>query len=358
MKHAGKKKKVGLALGSGSARGLAHIGVIQRLQELGIEADIVCGTSAGAIVAACHLTGKLEQFSEWIQSLSNTQVFHYLNVSLTATGGVAHATRLMEFFAREYGNPNIEDLPTPFAAVATDMYRGREIWLQEGPIWQAVRASMALPGVITPVAHADAWLVDGGLLNPIPISVCRALGADIIIGVDLNSDLVGSSRSAPVDDDDVEESSAATAEHAEDLPLFDSPALSWLNSVKEVASNFRNGDTADSEAPPGALNVMMNSINIMQDRITRSRLAGEPADVLLWPRLGHMGLLDIASAAEAIQEGRDAVDRMLPAIEHSFAAEGDFRLKRFRANAAASATMPASENQQEQNSSDDRNLPA
>ncbi|MGJ8686127.1 MAG: patatin-like phospholipase family protein [Spongiibacteraceae bacterium] len=371
MKHPSKKKKVGLALGSGSARGLAHIGVIQRLQELGVEADIVCGTSAGAIVAACHLTGKLDHFSEWIQSLSNAQVFHYLNVSLTATGGVAHATRLMDFFAREYGNPNIEDLAIPFAAVATDMYRGREVWLQEGSIWQAVRASMALPGVITPVAYGDTWLVDGGLLNPIPISVCRALGADIIIGVDLNSDLVGSKRHAAADNDEDEskdkEPDAASEEHAEELPLFDSPALSWLNSVKEAASNFRAGNTEEEEeeeeeeeakAPPGAINVMMNSINIMQDRITRSRLAGEPADVLLWPRLSHIGLLDIASATETIQEGRDAVDRMLPAIEHSFEIEGDFRIKQHRINAAASATISAPENQQERSSSDDRNLPA
>src|SRR5690606_21678733 len=157
---------------------------------LGIEADIVCGTSIGAVVAACHITGHLDHFSKWVQSLTNSQVFHYMNVSLTATGGMAHATRLIEFFAEQYGDPKIEDLPIPFAAVATVMYRGREIWLQEGSLWHAVRASRAVPGILTPVPWKDSWLVDGGLLNPIPVAVCRALGADIIIGVDLNSDLV------------------------------------------------------------------------------------------------------------------------------------------------------------------------
>ncbi|MEX1669721.1 patatin-like phospholipase family protein [Zhongshania guokunii] len=333
------EKKIALALGSGSARGMAHIGVIQRLSELGIKPDILCGTSVGSIIAACYLTGKLDHFEHWIQSLSTTQVLHYMSVSLGATGGVAHATRLIDFFEREYGNPNIEDLSQPFAAVATDLLRGREVWLQRGPLWDAVRASMAIPGILTPVAFRNSWLVDGGLVNPVPVSVCRALGADIIIGVDLNSDLVGrqkviSNAKAPSSEEVAEEEEAE-----EELPIFEEsdeedeqdPFLGaafsrFAASVKEAASNFRTNEGEKKPEPPGTIAVMMSAINIMQDRITRSRLAGEPADIMLWPRLGHIGLMEFSCAAEAIQEGRDSVDRMLPAIRHAFKSEGDDRL--------------------------------
>lgn len=316
-------KKIALALGSGSARGMAHIGVIQRLQELGIAPDIICGASIGALIGGCYLTGKLDHFADWIQHLSNAQVFHYMSISLTATGGVAHATRLMDFFTAEYGNPNIESLPLPFAAVATDLYRGREVWLQRGPLWNAVRASIAIPGVLTPVAKDDAWLVDGGLVNPVPVSVCRALGGDIIIGVDLNSDIVGRRRvisdvAAPSHEELAEEEEAVAA----DLSAF----ARFTHSLKEAAANLRSEESDPKPAAPGTLSVMMSAINIMQDRITRSRLAGEPADIMLWPRLGHIGLLEFSKAGEAIEEGRDAIDRMLPALRHTFEREGDYRL--------------------------------
>lgn len=335
-------KKIALALGSGSARGMAHIGVIQRLGELGIKPDMIAGTSIGSVIAACYLTEHLDDFADWIQSLSSTQVFHYMSISLTATGGVAHATRLIEHFMREYGNPDIEDLPLPFAAVATDLIRGREVWLQRGSLWEAVRASMAVPGILTPVSYNESWLVDGGLVNPVPVSVCRALGADIIIGVDLNSDLVGRQKvdrdakapKATEDDSAVREDLVEEEESEEETPGPEVDEESQLAaafsrfalSVKEAATNWRPAPSEKKPEPPGTVSVMMSAINIMQDRITRSRLAGEPADIMLWPRLGHIGLLDFGDAAEAIAEGRDAVDRMLPAIRHAFSSEGDLRL--------------------------------
>lgn len=336
-------KKIALALGSGSARGMAHIGVIQRLNELGIKPDIIVGTSIGSVIAACYLTKHLDDFSAWIQTLSSAQVFHYMSVSLTAAGGVAHATRLIDYFVSEYGNPDIEDLDLPFAAVATDLMRGREVWLQRGPLWDAVRASMAVPGVLTPVAYRDSWLVDGGLVNPVPVSVCRALGADITIGVDLNSDLVGRRKverdvRAPENEERAEEEEAEEEQpqaldtqgedgevNGDEESQLAAAFSRFASSVKEAASNWRSPSDKKPE-PPGTLSVMMSSINIMQDRITRSRLAGEPADVMLWPRLGHIGLLDFGDAAEAIAEGRDAVDRMLPALRHAFNSEGDDRL--------------------------------
>ena len=223
------------------------------------------------------------------------------------------------------------DLPLPFAAVATDLFRGREVWIQRGPLWEAVRASMAIPGILTPVRYRDSWLVDGGLVNPVPVSVCRALGADITIGVDLNSDLVGrrkverdsrapepeKKREETAEEEESEDEGFPPTPEGEEASQFAAAFSRFASSVKEAASNWRT-PTEKKPEPPGTLGVMMSSINIMQDRITRSRLAGEPADIMLWPRLGHIGLLDFGGAAEAIAEGREAVDRMLPAIRHAF----------------------------------------
>ncbi len=305
------KKRIALALGSGSARGMAHIGVIQRLEERGIKPDIVCGTSAGALAAAVYACGKLDHFADWVSGLTNSDILHYMDIRLLATGGVAHGGRLIDFFKKNYGNPNIEDLPLRYTAVATDLYRGRETWLQEGPLWDAVRASIAIPGVLVPVAQGNHWLVDGGLVNPVPVSVGRALGAETIIVVNLNSDLVkpptkitavepAGSEEADLDDEDDDEFSM----------------LSRLgNSIKGAASNlWSSGNKAQA---PGALNVMLSSINVMQDRITRSRMAGEPADVTLSPRLAHVGFLEFSRAGDAIEEGRAVVDRMWPEIEYA-----------------------------------------
>ncbi len=324
------EKRVGLALGSGSARGLAHIGVIQRLSELGIEPDIICGTSIGALVGACHACGQLDHFGEWISGLSNSEIFHYMEVRLLASGGVAHGGRLIDFFRQHYGDPNIEQLGLKFAAVCTDLYRGRETWLQEGPVWDAVRASIAIPGILTPVAWGDHWLVDGGLVNPVPVSVCRALGADTIIAVNLNSDLVG--RRPPVTSAQLEAEEEAAVEavlasEEEALETADPDDFSMLSrlasSIKGAASNLWAG--GNKQEAPGTLNVMLSAINVMQDRITRSRMAGEPADVTLSPRLGHIGFLEFSRAADAIAEGRAVVDRMLPEIVHVLKLEGDTR---------------------------------
>ncbi|MBB3047885.1 NTE family protein [Litorivivens lipolytica] len=306
------KKRIALALGSGSARGMAHIGVIQRLEERGIKPDIVCGTSAGALVAAVYACGKLDHFADWVSGLTNSDILHYMDIRLLASGGVAQGGRLIDFFKKNYGNPNIEDLPLRYTAVATDLYRGRETWLQEGPIWDAVRASIAIPGILVPIAQGNHWLVDGGLVNPVPVSVGRALGAETIIAVNLNSDLLKPPKKI---------TSVNTQEPEPEIPdeALDDSEFSMLSrlgqSIKGAATNlWSSGDKAQA---PGALNVMLSAINVMQDRITRSRMAGEPADVTLSPRLSHVGFLEFSRAADAIEEGRAVVDRLWPEIEYA-----------------------------------------
>src|SRR3990172_12372629 len=182
------KPRVGLALGSGSARGWAHVGVIRALEEAGIRPDLVCGTSIGALVAAAYVAGELENFEKWLLGLGIKDVLALLDVRLY--GGMIKGERLMEFFRRNFIDRPIEDLPMPYAAVATDLNTGIEVWLRQGSTMAAVRASIALPALFTPAVHEGRVLVDGALVNPVPVSLARAMGADIVIAVDLSSDIL------------------------------------------------------------------------------------------------------------------------------------------------------------------------
>ncbi len=299
-----EKLKIGLALGSGSARGWAHIGVIRALEEEGIKPDIVTGCSIGSLVGAAYVGGHLEILEKWVRDLSFWDVVRLLDVKLL--GGLIEGESLMSSFEDKIRNINIEELPIPFAAVATDLSSGREVWLQTGHLPDAVRASIALPGLFSPLKSDGRWLVDGGLTNPVPISLCRAMGADLIIAVNLNSDIIGRHlKPREVRKKGVE---------PEERDLF-SQVLKKLNSglFETRLANWPKGKN-QTEAIPGMFEVMASAINIMQDRVTKSRMAGDPPDLLLSPRLGKLGLLEFDRAEEAIAEGYDSVRRMLPAL--------------------------------------------
>ena len=182
--------RIGLALGSGSARGWSHIGIIDALAEAGIEPDIVCGCSIGALVGAAYVAGELPALRDFAQSLTWREMARMLDVRLSG-GGLIGGQEIVAFLRKLKISAPIASYGKPFAAVATDLQTGREIWLREGPIEEAVRASISMPGILSPARHAGRWLVDGGLVNPVPVSVCRALGADVVIAVNLNGDLVG-----------------------------------------------------------------------------------------------------------------------------------------------------------------------
>lgn len=315
MASASTAPKIGLALGSGSARGMAHLGVIARLQELGIEPDIVCGSSIGALIGAVGLLGKSAEFTAWITALSRGDILHYMDIRLATAGGFAHGGHLMQYLRESMGETLIEDLDRRFAAVATDLKTGREIWLQSGSIWDAVRASIAVPGIMTPVRVGNSWLVDGGLVNPVPVSVCRALGADVIIAVNLNGDLVGrhlqltpGNRTAPA-------TQPSTAQTGPSMEGSEGLLDRWTNNIREKAQPLLQQWMSSGPSAPGVFEVMASAINIMQDRITRSRLAGEPADFVLNPRLAHIGLLEFDRAQEAISEGRLCVERHLELLQ-------------------------------------------
>ncbi len=290
--------RIGLALGSGSARGWAHIGVLRALAEAGVEPDIVCGTSIGALVGAAYAGGELDRLEAWVRELRLQSVVSFLDFSLS--GGLIKGERLLDFFRSHFVDREVGALERPFGAVATDLRSGREVWLREGLVSAAVRASIALPGLFTPARHGDTWLVDGGLVNPVPVSLCRAMGADVVIAVDLNADLLGRHLRRPV------EVNVAAAESATPHTL--------LARIQTGASQFALMRPNGSKPPP-VLDVLASSINIMQVLITRSRLAGEPADVLVMPLLADVGLMEFHRAAVAIEAGRAAVAAVLQQLQ-------------------------------------------
>lgn len=285
------RPRIGLVLGSGSARGWAHIGAIRALEDAGIRPDIVCGASIGALVGAAYVAGELDRLETWVRSLKMQTVVSFLDFSLG--GGLIKGEKLIDFFRAHFVDRDIRELERPYGAVATDLARGREIWLREGGVSDAVRASIALPGLFTPVAQNGAWLVDGGLVNPVPVSLARAMGADFIIAVDLNADLLG--------------------RHLKDTPAV-RPQHAKPTLAETVMAQF-GLERDDVPSPPAMLGVLASSINIMQVLITRSRLAGEPADALIAPPLAHMGLMEFHRAAVAIDAGRHVTEALLPQLQ-------------------------------------------
>ena len=299
------RSRIGLALGSGSARGWAHIGVIDALTEAGIAPDVVCGASMGALVGAAHIAGKLAELRHWAMGATWRKVARLTDVRLTG-GGLISGRQVVAFLqGLGIGQP-IESYATQYAAVATDMATGREIWLQSGPIHEAVRASIAIPGILAPARMHGKWLLDGGLSNPIPVSVCRALGADVIIAVNLNGELLGRRFTEP-EPPDVSTPSRVSR-------LLDRWPGALSGAFRRKASEVGPDVPRETSPPPGYFDVLATAINIMQDHITRARLAGEPPHVMLVPRLRTIGLMEFNRAEEAIAEGRACVEQALPAL--------------------------------------------
>lgn len=297
-----------LVLGSGAARGWAHIGVIRELASLGIQPDIIAGSSVGAVVGGAYASGNLDDFEEWVCSLGRVDIIRLLDAKMTG-GGFLQGKSLMNAIRKQIGDPNIEDLEIPYACVATELGTGREFWFREGLLLDACRASIALPGMFAPSRHTpDRLLVDGGLVNPVPVSLARAMGADIVIAVNLNGDRIG--RHFFIHSGEEQASDEESEKQLTEYEEIDSVVSKWAAKMKtgfgirldSYISSLRKKESPD----PGLFDVIAGSIDIMQDRITRSRMAGEPPDIHITPRLHHIGLMDFDQARESIKEGRAA----------------------------------------------------
>ncbi|MBT3702129.1 MAG: hypothetical protein HOE62_20585 [Alphaproteobacteria bacterium] len=292
----GSGTRIGLALGSGGARGWAHIGVIQALNKAGIQPEIVCGTSIGSLIGAAHLGGALPELTDWAINLSRLGILRYLDIRMLGGGFIA-GRKLQDLLDDALAGKKIEDLEQRFVAVATDLSTGHEVWLRKGSLSEAAWASFALPGIFPPVTRNKQLLVDGALVNPIPVSACRAMGARLVIAVNLNTDHLGRRPST----------GSENAPTNQSLPEQDIESNGRVTGMLKQFLGLNNPEL-------GLVSVMASSLNIIQDRLTRIRLAGDPPDVTISPHVGNIALLEFNRATEAIAEGERAVELALPSL--------------------------------------------
>jgi NTE family protein len=302
---------IGLALGGGAARGFAHIGVMRALAAHGIVPDVIVGTSIGAVVGGCYAARELDSLEAWALGLNVRNVLSYLDISLSGAG-LIRGGHLAKRLAEVLKDSRIDALPIRFAAIATEFNTGHEIWLTRGRLAEAVRASYALPGIFPPVLIGGRWLVDGALVNPVPVSAARALGARLVIAVNVNSDLFG--RGTII---------ASHGSDDSDEPANEAPEPQGMREgLRGMFSGERSlrRQVLGRRGRPGIPTVMVEAFNVMQDRITRARLAGDPPDVLISPRLGNVGWFDFHHATEAIAIGAEATEKAIDGITEAIAA--------------------------------------
>ncbi len=302
------RPRIGMALGGGAARGWAHIGVMRALASAGIVPDVIAGTSVGALVGGAAAAGRLDVLEYWARDITRRRVLGLLDVRLGASGLIG-GSRLAQLLRRNFGDIAIEDLDTHFAAITTELGSGHEIWLTRGSLVDAIRASYALPGIFSPVKVAGRWLMDGALVNPIPVSAARALGARVVIAVNLHADVFG--RSTVIQEPGTEPE-----------PAPEPKERGRFGNVFRLDRLLRRQVMGEKDGPQGIGSVMVDAYNIIQDRIARSRLAGDPPDVMISPRLGSIGLFEFHRAEEAIRLGAEATERALGELTEAIAALG------------------------------------
>ena len=292
-----------LALGGGAARGWAHIGVFRVLAAAGLLPDLVVGTSIGAIVGAHYAAGRLDTLEDFARSLTRRRFVGYLDFSMSGSGLIT-GQRLFDRFNEHLDDVKIEDMRTHFAAIATELGTGHEVWLRRGSAIDAARASSAIPGIVRPVKVNGRWLVDGSLVNPIPVSVCRALGAHVVVAVNLNGDGFGKG--------------GTLVHHEEDddtaLPVIQATAGEW-NSRAALQLLHRQFFGRSEEAAPGISSVIFDAFSIVHDRMARARLMGDPPDLMISPDLAGVGAFDVHRAEEMIALGEIAAQEQLGGIQ-------------------------------------------
>ncbi|WP_435626903.1 patatin-like phospholipase family protein [Candidatus Ferrigenium straubiae] len=308
-----RRPGVGLALGSGSARGLAHLGVIRAIEDAGIEVGFIAGTSMGALIGAIHAAGKLDELEAAFLGFDWKKTASFFDVVLPKSG-LLDGARISELVRAHIHADSIEALPLPFAAVATDIVSGEEVVIRSGDVIEAVRASISVPGIFTPVRSNGHILVDGGITNPVPVSAARAMGAGIVIAVDLNHEIVAGKNLKPL----------LNGEKADTAPgMFSRWVGDYRLSMKDIRQKLLAGDNpvsaqfrqwASQEPLPSIFEVLLASINIMETRITRTRLSLDRPDVIIQPPLGHIRFLEFDRAEEIIAIGYEHTRRQLAAL--------------------------------------------
>ena len=291
-----RRPKIGLALGSGVARGWSHIGVLRAMKEYGVVPDVIAGTSIGAVVGAAHVVDKLDVLENWALDLSKINFWRFLDFKIRGSG-LFGGKKLYELMEKTFGGVDMAELKTPFIAIGCELMTGHEIWLRDGHLVDAVRASFALPGVFEPFCHEGRWIVDGALVNPVPVSVCRAMGAELVIAVNLAEDIYGRARAQ-------REGLVGTGKYGVFTDAMKPETIAKGAVSRQLAKSLL---THKADAPSFFAN-MVASLNIVQNRLTRSRLAGDPPDITIAPKAGHIGLMEFHRAEELIEIGHKAFE--------------------------------------------------
>ncbi|MEC5341609.1 patatin-like phospholipase RssA [Brenneria populi] len=297
--------KIGLALSSGAAKGWAHIGVINALTELGIEIDVVAGCSVGALVGAAYATRQLDVMERWVSGFGYWDVIRLMDLSWQR-GGLLRGDRVFNSVKNLLRTKQIEDCAIKYGVVATNLSTGRELWLTEGDLHQSIRASCSIPGLLSPVWFNGYWLVDGAVVNPVPVSLARAMGADVVIAVDLQHD-------ASLNHHDL-----LSIKPTAPAPEVEQDSDDWRRKIRRRLSR---GLRRQAEVSPTAMEIMSTSIHILENRLKMTRMAGDPPDVLVQPYCPQIATLDFHRAQETIAAGRQAVekkrDELLPLVNRT-----------------------------------------
>lgn len=311
------RKTVGLVLGCGASRGWAHIGVIEALEDAKIPIDFIAGCSVGGYIGALYASQSLGNLKEFLLRMDGQKIFSYFDVVFPRSGLLNGSKRVRELFSMHTDAETFEDLDIPVVMVATDLDRGKKVVLKSGSIIEALRATMSYPGLFAPVRLKDRWLVDGGLIDPVPVGVARAMGAEVIIAVDLNSRIVSRSQKPP--------GPAGSNSQKKVVNKRDEPEPHHRNELMRKMAEFYEGvenslryKTSEllhrDVAPPDIIETVTTSIGIMQERITRINLAVDQPDILLQPRLGEQKMMNFDQVEHSIKEGYISVQEKLEDI--------------------------------------------
>lgn len=311
------RPSIGLALGSGSARGLAHFGVIRAIEEAGLEVDCIAGTSIGALVGAVYAAGKIDALEATFRELDWRKTLSMFDVILPKSG-LLDGAKISKLVHEHVHASGMEALPKLFHAVATDILSGEEVVIRSGDIIEAVRASTSVPGIFTPVRCQGRLLVDGGLVNPVPVSTVRDMGADIVIAADVNHHIVAGRNLIPLrkngaQPSDGDKMSRMFSRWVADYAVSMSDLKQRLLARGEPSSAQFTRWVSTDEPLPSIFEVLLASIHIMESRITQAQLRIGRPDILIQPPLGHIHFLEFARAEEIISIGYESARKELAA---------------------------------------------
>ncbi|QSX32340.1 patatin-like phospholipase RssA [Shewanella avicenniae] len=301
---------VGIALGSGAAKGWAHIGVLKALAAMGVHPQKIAGCSIGALVGAAYANDRLDELERWVCGFTSWQVLSLMDISWRR-GGLIGGDKVFDAMEQHLGEWKIEELKKPFIAVSADLNTGQEVWFRSGNLRNAVRASCSMPGIMSPVRQGKRWLVDGAVVNPIPVSVARAMGVDVVIAVDLNGHRREKLQILPVNI----KSECSDQDKAEERQQSESTFMDFFAKGKDYIGNLTQKFSSANKQQPGMLAVMSQSMDILEQRHKRARLVGDPPDICIIPKVSDIGMMEFHRAEEAIEAGYQAVCRVRHLIE-------------------------------------------